>query len=152
MVVHRIPGPSDFTLVLTILRHSRPDMGGHAVLRHRSGEQLTVKLTPRLFRVLHILILAWLQDFDIHPAVRGTRGSLAIREQYAKQVGDTALITPDALTQIIRKTRIPIRASILNLISNMGHTIPDQLPTIIRTLRGLGYRIGDLSVELHDHS
>jgi hypothetical protein len=152
MVVHRIQGPSDFTLVLTILRHSRPEMGGHAVLRHRSGEQLTVKLTPRLFRVLRVLVKAWLQDSDIDPEVRGTRSSLAIREDYAKQVGDRALITPEFLTQIIRKTRIPIEAAIVNLISNMGYTIPDQLPTIIRTLRGLGYRIGDLGVELHDHS
>ncbi|MBW2698357.1 MAG: hypothetical protein JRE70_17880, partial [Deltaproteobacteria bacterium] len=86
------------------------------------------------------------------PEVRGTRSSLAIRKDYAEQVGDRALITPEALTQIIRKTRIPIEAAIVNLISNMGYTIPDQLPTIIRTLRGLGYRIGDLGVELHDHS
>ncbi len=143
--------PSNLVLVFLLLPGKQLSDGGPIKLEYQdkngAAASAFVKLAPRFFRLLYVIAMAWAEDeaAQIEERFRGYRSTEALRELYAKSGGDIALVEPDVIISYVREIRLAIKQVVKRSLG-VSHDIDP-----VQHTRGLGYRVGDISIRIKDY-
>ena len=152
MVQRLLPGNCEITLIVTIRPESTRYAAGEVVIELSTGQRISVRLKPRFFRVLRILIEAAWHDRDLGLEVKGLRRQSVIGRHYAEQENVTVAPGDRVINRYVWEIRKAYKCAIEELFEKAGLAVPVSIPEIIMTTRGFGYSIGDLNVILVDHT
>jgi hypothetical protein len=157
MVKHFVGRPSSFVLIFTLLPGMRLSDGGPIDLEYQEENDGTTFLTsitipPRFFRLFYVIAMASVEDEagQIEERFRGYRSTSALRELYAKCVGEVAEVEADAIIAYVKVIRDAIKQAIRDFARERGIS-PDIDVNPIQRTRGLGYRVGNISIRIFDH-
>ena len=141
-----LPGDSNVTVYLELLRETEPQDGGIALIQIGGAEPGEFELKRRYFRILWLYALAKLEDLESESRARGLRPHAAITGAYARQNGFIAEITFDALRQCVCAIRRDVRQAAVDNAPGI------RVPRVIQNVTGRGYRVDDIRVILIDHA
>jgi len=156
MVQHFIPRPSRFELVLTLLPGMRISDGGPIDLKYQQEDGTTISVTvglePRFFRVFYIIAMASIEDEvrKISEPYRGYRSTHALRELYPKSADEVAEVEVELVYRYIKAIRDAVKQALVDVERKYGVSRGIGVNPIQHT-RGLGYRVGDISIRILDY-